>query len=213
MKGEQVLFEGAQGFLLDVDAGTYPYVTGSNASTFGLSGGAGVPPRDLDRAVGIAKAYCTRVGEGPFPSEEHGPVGDLIRERGNEFGTTTGRPRRCGWFDAVAVRYAAQASGFDDLAITKLDILSGIDPLKVAIAYSYQGERIERFPADLPALLNAEPIYREFPGFTEDITGVRKFDDLPQNAREYLKALEDLAGVPVRIVSVGPERDQVILRD
>lgn len=212
-KGERVLFEGAQGFLLDVDAGTYPYVTGSNASTFGLSGGAGVPPRALDRAVGIAKAYCTRVGEGPFPSEDHGPLGALIRERGNEFGTTTGRPRRCGWFDAVAVRYAAQASGFDDLAVTKLDILSGIDPLKVAVAYNTGGERIDRFPADLDRLLTAEPVYREFPGFAEDITGVTRFEDLPKNARDYLNALEDLVGVPVRIISVGPERDQVIFRD
>jgi len=213
LRGDHVLFEGAQGFLLDVDAGTYPYVTGSNASTFGLSGGAGVPPRALDRAIGIAKAYCTRVGEGPFPSEDHGPLGDLIREKGNEFGTTTGRPRRCGWFDAVAVRYAAQASGFDDLAVTKLDILSGIEPLKVAVAYTVSGERIDRFPADLLHLMTAEPVYREFPGFTEDITGVTKFEDLPKNARDFLTALEDLVGVPVRIVSVGPERDQVIFRD
>ncbi len=213
LKGDHVLFEGAQGFLLDVDAGTYPYVTGSNASTFGMSGGAGVPPRALDRAIGIAKAYCTRVGEGPFPTEDHGPRGDLIRERGNEFGTTTGRPRRCGWFDAVAVRYAAMASGFDDLAVTKLDILSGIEPLKVAVAYTVSGERIDRFPADLDSLMNAEPVYREFPGFTEDITAVTRFEDLPANARDYLTALEDLVGVSVRIVSVGPERDQVIFRD
>ena len=213
LRGDRVLFEGAQGFLLDVDAGTYPYVTGSNASTFGLSGGAGVPPRALDRAIGISKAYCTRVGEGPFPTEDHGPLGDEIRKRGNEFGTTTARPRRCGWFDAVAVRYAAQASGFDDLAITKLDILSGVEPLKVAIAYSVNGERVKRFPADLDSLMNAEPIYREFPGFTEDITGVTRFEDLPENARDYLMALEELVGVPVKIVSVGPERDQVIFRD
>jgi adenylosuccinate synthase len=211
--GEKVLFEGAQGFLLDVDAGTYPYVTGSNASTFGLSGGAGIPPRNLDRAVGISKAYCTRVGEGPFPTEDKGAYGDLIRERGKEFGTTTGRPRRCGWFDAVAVRYAAKASGFDDLAVTKLDILSGVDPIKVAVAYDFAGRRIEAFPADLRTLQGAVPVYRDFPGFTEDITGARRFEDLPKTAQDYLKALEELIGVPIRIVSVGPEREQVILRD
>ena len=211
--GEKILMEGAQGFMLDVDAGTYPYVTGSNASTSGIASGAGIPPRRLDRAIGVSKAYCTRVGEGPFPTEDHGPLGEKMREKGNEFGTTTGRPRRCGWFDAVAARYEVRVSGLDDLAITKLDILAGLETIRVGVAYEEGGRRIDYFPADIALLSRAKPVYRDFPGFETDITGVRRLDDLPAKAREYLDALEDLVGVPIRIVSVGPERSQVIRRD
>jgi adenylosuccinate synthase len=207
---EKILYEGAQGLLLDVDNGTYPYVTGSNASVLGLPSGAGIPPRRIGRAIGVSKAYCTRVGDGPFPTEDHGAEGEEIRRRGNEYGTTTGRPRRCGWFDAVAGRYAAQVSGFDELAITKLDILSGIEVLKLAVAYEHEGRRITTFPARLRVLEEAEPVYESFPGFEEDLGSARTFDDLPATAKDYLKAIEDLVGVPIRIVSVGPERDQVV---
>lgn len=210
--GERVLFEGAQGFLLDVDAGTYPYVTGSNASPLGIPAGAGIAPKRIGRTIGISKAYCTRVGEGPFPTEDHGETGDLIRKQGNEFGTTTGRPRRCGWFDAVAVRYAARVSGYDELAITKLDVLAGLPVLKMGVAYEHGGERTERFPASLRVLREGTVVYREFPGFDEDIGDCRRFEDLPENARTYLEALEALVGVPIRLVSVGPEREQVVRR-
>ena len=211
--GESILYEGAQGFLLDNDCGTYPFVTGSNASTLGLPAGAGVPPKRIGQVIGIAKAYCTRVGDGPFTTEDFGEDGDRIREFGNEFGTTTGRPRRCGWFDAVAVRYAARVSGFDELAITKLDILSGMETLKFATSYEWEdGTTATTFPARIARLTAAKPVYREFPGFAEDITGVRRFEDLPLNARDYMDALEAEVGVPVRLISVGPDRDQVIRR-
>ena len=212
-RGDDIVFEGAQGFLLDVDLGTYPFVTGSNSSVLGLPAGAAVPLRSVDRIVGISKAYCTRVGEGPFPTEDHGPQGDRIRERGGEFGTTTGRPRRCGWFDAVAVRFAALASGFDELAITKLDILAGVPTLKVATAYEHEGRRITSFPADLKTLEGATPVYEEFPGFEDDIEEARTFDDLPAEARSYVLAMEKIIEVPIRVVSVGPEREQIIRRD
>ena len=211
--GETVLFEGAQGFLLDVDAGTYPFVTGSNASPSGIPAGAGIPPRAVGRTIGIAKAYCTRVGDGPFPTEDHGETGEAIRQAGREFGTTTGRPRRCGWFDAVAVRYAHRASGYDELAITKLDILAGLPVLRLGVAYERAGRQFTEVPACANVLEECEVVYEEFPGFTEDITGIRRFEDLPGPARDFLCAIEDRVGVPVRIVSVGPERDQVIRRD
>ncbi len=212
-RGEEVLFEGAQGFLLDVDAGTYPFVTGSNASVLGLCAGAGIPPRRVDRVVGVAKAYCTRVGGGPFPTEDPGPDGEHLRSFGKEYGTTTGRPRRCGWFDAVALRYAASVSGFDELVITKLDILSGLPVIRVATAYEHRGRRITRFPAAVRVLSEAVPVYREFPGFEGDLGGVRSFEDLPPRAREYLAALEDLVEVPIRTVGVGPERDQLVRKE
>jgi len=213
-RGEPILYEGAQGFLLDNDCGTYPFVTGSNSSTLGLPAGAGVPPSRIGRVIGIAKAYCTRVGDGPFITEDFGQSGEKIRELGTEFGTTTGRPRRCGWFDAVAVRYAARVSGFDELAITKLDILSGMETLEFATAYEWDdGTTATTFPARISRLKTAKPVYRELPGFAEDITGIRRFEDLPTSARDYLDALEAEVGVPVRIISVGPDRDQVIRRD
>jgi adenylosuccinate synthase len=211
-RGERILFEGAQGFMLDVDAGTYPFVTGSNASVLGLASGAGFSPRRLDRLVGVAKAYCTRVGDGPFPTEDPGAVGERIREAGREFGTTTGRPRRCGWFDAVAVRYAARISGFDELAITKLDVLRGLPAIRVAVAYEIDGRRVEDFPASLTAQRSARPVYRDFPGFRADLGGARDLGDLPAEARDYLSELSRIVGVPIRTVSVGPERGQVLGR-
>ncbi len=209
-RGERVVFEGAQGFMLDVDAGTYPFVTGSNASVLGLPSGAGISPRRIGHVVGVAKAYCTRVGEGPFPTEDLGPDGARIRERGREFGTTTGRPRRCGWFDAVALRYAARVSGFDELSITKLDVLGGFPVLRVAVAYEIHGRRTESFPASVRDLIAARPVYREFPGFSADLGAVRSRDGLPAEARVYIDALQDMVGVPVRTVSIGPERDQTL---
>ncbi|MCU0725354.1 MAG: adenylosuccinate synthase [Planctomycetes bacterium] len=211
-RGERVLFEGAQGFMLDVDAGTYPFVTGSNASVLGLPAGAGLSPRRVDRLVGVAKAYCTRVGDGPFPTEDLGTVGAMIRDAGHEFGTTTGRPRRCGWFDAVAVRYAARVSGFDELAITKLDVLRGLPEIRMAVAYEIDGRHVTDFPASLRAQRTARPVYRDFPGFGADIAGARDLSDLPAQAREYLAELARIVGVPVRTVSVGPERGQVLGR-
>jgi adenylosuccinate synthase len=207
---KRVLFEGAQGVLLDVDLGTYPYVTSSNASPAGVPAGAGIPPTALHRVVGVMKAYATRVGEGPFPSEIPEPEVQRLREAGNEYGSTTRRPRRCGWFDAVAVRYGVEVSGAGELFMTNLDVLAGFHPLRVAVAYQTPAGRIERLPAF--GLEFATPIYRELAGFDADITAVRAFGDLPAAARDYVTALEDLVGVPIKLISVGPARDQVIVR-
>jgi adenylosuccinate synthase len=209
-QGKRVLFEGAQGVLLDVDLGTYPYVTSSNASPAGVPAGAGIPPTALHRVVGVMKAYATRVGEGPFPSEIPEPEVQRLREAGNEYGSTTRRPRRCGWFDAVAVRYGVAVSGAGELFMTNLDVLAGFHPLRVAVAYQTAAGRIERFPAF--GLESATPIYRELAGFDADITAVRAFGDLPAAARDYVTALEELVGVPIKLISVGPARDQVIVR-
>ena len=208
--GKRILFEGAQGVLLDVDLGTYPYVTSSNASPAGVPSGTGVPPTALQRVVGVMKAYATRVGEGPFPSEIPEPEVQRLREAGNEYGSTTRRPRRCGWFDAVAVRYGVEVSGTSELCMTNLDVLSGFDPLRIAIAYQMPGGRLDRFPAF--GLEAAKPIYEEVKGFDGDLTGVRKFEDLPAAARHYVTTLEAHVGVPIKLVSVGPARDQVIHR-
>jgi adenylosuccinate synthase len=209
-QGARILFEGAQGCLLDVEHGTYPFVTSSHSSTGGAFSGTGLPPHDM-RVIGVAKAYATRVGEGPFPTELKNDLGDKLRIAGKEFGSTTGRPRRCGWFDAVAVRYAAAVSGAAELTVTNLDVLSGFDPLQIAVAYRLpDGGRTDRFPAfDLEA---AEPVYETLPGFREDLRQVRRFQDLPSAAQRYIAALEQHGGVPVRTISVGPERQQVILR-
>ena len=208
-RGEYILFEGAQGAMLDIDHGTYPFVTSSNTGTAGVAAGAGFPPNQLGDAVGIAKAYCTRVGEGPFPSEDHGDQGQKLRDEGNEYGATTGRPRRCGWFDAVAMRFALDLNGATGLIVTNLDVLSAFDTLKVAIAYDFEGERIERFPAgrDLDSVV---PVYEEHPGWGTDITGARTWDELPSAAKAYVQRLEELVGTPVVMLSVGPQRDQVI---
>ncbi len=211
--GKSVLFEGAQGVMLDVDLGNYPYVTGSNSCALGVPSGTGIPPRALDRVIGVTKAYGTRVGAGPFPTEDFGKDGERLREVGREFGTTTGRPRRCGWIDAVALRYSVRSNGIDGLAIVKLDVLRGFQSLKMCVAYDTPQGRINHVPATAPGLFAAKPIWREFPGFEEDISGVRTMSALPVNARKFVEAISQEAGAPVTLVSVGPSREQVILPD
>lgn len=210
-KGRNVLFEGAQGVMLDVDLGNYPYVTGSNSCALGVPNGTGIPPRALDRVIGVTKAYATRVGAGPFPTEDFGPEGDRLREVGREFGTTTGRPRRCGWVDAVALRYSVRSNGIDGLAVVKLDVLRGFPTLRMSVAYETPHGRIDHVPATAPGLNAAKPVYREFPGFEQDISEVRRMEDLPANARRFVEAIEQEAGARVTLVSVGPSREQVIL--
>ena len=206
-----VVFEGAQGTLLDIDHGTYPFVTSSNPVAGAACVGAGVGPKDIDEVWGIAKAYVTRVGAGPFPTELEGELGDRMREAGGEFGTTTGRPRRCGWLDLVALRYAVRLNGLTGLAITKLDVLTGIDPLCVATEYTGpEGATFSEFPYHQSILHKAKGIFTELPGWHEDITGARSLDELPQTARDYLEYIEDFLGVPVVLVGVGPGRDQMI---
>ncbi|MHB8707767.1 MAG: adenylosuccinate synthase [Desulfuromonadales bacterium] len=209
-RGDNVLFEGAQGTLLDVDHGTYPYVTSSSTCAGGVCTGTGVAPRSLDAIIGISKAYCTRVGEGPFPSELLDEVGDTLRKAGNEFGSTTGRPRRCGWFDAVALREAVRLNGLAGLAITKLDVLNDFDAIRVCTGYSYQGELLENFPRDPDVLRDCHPVYEEFEGWKSNICDAKSYDQLPAAARAYLKKLEELSGCPIVLISVGPRRDQTI---
>ena len=208
--GRNVLFEGAQGTLLDLDHGTYPYVTSSHPTAGAACLGAGIGPTRIDRVVGAAKAYVTRVGGGPFPSELLGGLGDLLRQRGREFGTTTGRPRRCGWFDAVVVRYAARINGLDFLALTKLDILSGFPEVQICCGYRYRGEELTEFPASLKVLAECEPVYETLPGWEEDISGVREYGALPANARRYVERIVELTGVPVALIGVGTGRHQTI---
>jgi adenylosuccinate synthase len=208
--GRRVLFEAAQGSLLDVDHGTYPFVTSSSSSTAGVWSGSGVPARKLDRVVGVIKAYATRVGNGPFPTELHDAVGEQIRRTGKEYGTVTGRPRRCGWFDAVATRYTAALSGADGLAVMLLDVLAGLDELHVCTAYELDGERIEHFPSDAFLLARCRPVYETLPGWQEDVGAARRPADLPAAARRYVDRLADLLGLPVSIISVGPDREQTI---
>ncbi len=211
-EGKKILLEGAQGTLLDIDAGTYPYVTSSNPTAGGALTGLGIGPRCIDHVMGVLKAYTTRVGHGPFPTEESGEFGKRLRETGVEYGATTGRPRRCGWFDAVIARYSARVNSIDTWAVTKLDVLTGIDPLKVCVAYE-DGQRTYRnFPA-VPHILEAcRPVYEELPGWKEDISQVRVWEELPENAREYLHFIEEMTSVPVGIVSVGPAQDMTIVR-
>jgi adenylosuccinate synthase len=208
--GENLLFEGAQGTLLDIDHGTYPYVTSSSTCIGGVSTGTGVAPNHITGVIGITKAYCTRVGEGPFPSELHDDMGELLRKAGHEFGSTTGRPRRCGWFDAVALREAVRLNGMTGLAITKLDVLNDLESIKVCTAYSYKGELLEEFPRDADILLECTPVYEEFDGWCSDICEAKTMADLPMAAKAYLAKLEELAGCPAVLVSVGPRRDQTI---
>ncbi|MEM7310203.1 MAG: adenylosuccinate synthase [Planctomycetota bacterium] len=210
--GQQVLFEGAQGVMLDVDHGTYPFVTSSNTGVHGIGPGVGFPPSRIDRAYGIAKAYCTRVGEGPFPSEDHGEGGERLRELGHEFGATTGRPRRCGWLDAVAIRYALEISGADGWILTKLDVLDAFEEIQVAVAYEIDGVRHETYPAAVSSIENVKPVYTTRRGWRTDLTAVRRFEDLPEAAQDYVRWLEREVGVPIVLISVGPERDQVIPR-
>jgi len=213
--GETVIFEGAQATLLDLDHGTYPFVTSSNPIAGAATVGAGIGPKDIDEVWGIAKAYATRVGAGPFPTELFDDVGEQMLQKGHEFGTTTGRRRRCGWMDLVALRYAVRLNRMDALAITKLDVLSGIGPLRVAVRYrSKEGAELDTFPYHQSILHSATPEYEELPGFDLDLTSCRDADDLPQEARDYLDFIAEFVGVPVRLVGVGPDREQVIwLRD
>lgn len=210
--GKNVLFEGAQGTLLDLDMGTYPYVTSSHPVSGGCCIGSGVGPTAIDEIVGICKSYTTRVGKGPFPTELFDETGDYIRKAGGEFGTVTGRPRRTGWFDAVIARYAVRVNGLTELVINKIDPLCGLPKLKVCVAYDYKGERITEFPANFQDLEHCKPIYEEFDGFTEDITGLKSFDELPQKVQDYIAALERIIDCPIRLLGVGPARDQVIKR-
>lgn len=210
--GKRILFEGAHAALLDVDHGTYPYVTSSSCSSLGLYSGSGVPPQTVKNFVGIMKAYSTRVGGGPFPTEQDNNTGSYIRERGNEYGTTTRRPRRCGWFDAVAVRYAVDLCGVTHIALTLLDVLSGLDHVRVCVGYKYRGARLDYFRADAEVLAEVEPIYETMPGWRAEIGGVRKFDDLPVEAKAYVSRLEALVGAPIRLVGVGAERTATLVR-
>ena len=210
--GENVLFEGAQGIHLDIDHGTYPFVTSSNTVAGNAAAGSGVAPSDLDRVVGVIKAYTTRVGSGPFPTELLDDAGSYLRTNGHEFGATTGRPRRCGWFDAVVARESVRLNGITDLALTKLDVLQNLPVLKICVAYELDGKTLEYLPQEEGALARVTPIYEEMPGFEEDISGCRNFDELPDTVRAYVERLEELAGAPVSIVSVGPGREQTILR-
>jgi adenylosuccinate synthase len=205
---KKVLLEGAQGTMLDIDHGTYPYVTSSTTVSAGAASGLGIAPRDIGRVTGIAKAYCTRVGNGPFPSEDFGDEGQKLRDRGHEYGTTTGRPRRCGWFDAVAARHAVRINGVEQIALMKLDVLDGFGEIKVCVAYEVDGRRIDYVPYDLE---DATPVYRTFPGW-ERTEGARTFDELPETAREYITALEEMVGARIGIISTSPEREDTIVR-
>ncbi len=209
--GKKVLFEGAQGTLLDVDHGTYPYVTSSSTCAGGACTGSGVSPRDIHEIIGISKAYVTRVGSGPFPTELLDATGEQLRQTGAEFGATTGRPRRCGWFDTMVIRYAVRVNGLTGIALTKLDVLSDFDTIKVCTGYTYQGKSLESLPAALETFENCQPVYEELPGWRTDITAAKSFDELPENARSYVRRLEELAGCPIVMVSVGPRRDQTIV--
>lgn len=210
-EGKKVLFEGAQGTLLDIDHGTYPYVTSSHPVAGGALVGSGIGPTFIDRVIGVVKAYTTRVGEGPFPTELKDELGQQIRERGREYGTTTGRPRRCGWLDTVILRYAVRVNGLSELAITKLDILDELDTIKLCTAYHCRGEIIEELPSTLEELANCEPIYEEWPGWKTDITSAQNFSDLPPNAQNYLQRIEQLTQTPINLIAVGPERRKTII--
>ena len=210
--GKRIVFEGAHAVLLDVDHGTYPYVTSSSCSSLGIYTGAGAPPQMVQNFVGIIKAYSTRVGGGPFPIEQDNNIGNYIRERGNEYGTTTRRPRRCGWFDAVAVRYSVELCGVTAVAVTLLDVLSGLDHIQICTGYKLRGQRISHFRADMDTLAEVEPVYETLPGWNGNITGCRSFEELPREAQQYVKRLETLIGAPIKIVSVGAERNATLLR-
>jgi adenylosuccinate synthase len=210
---KRVLFESAQGTLLDIDHGTYPFVTSSNAAVYGACAGSGTNPGRIDKVVGVLKAYTTRVGAGPFPTELSDKLGERLRENGQEFGATTGRPRRCGWLDAVAGRYVARLNGFNALAITKIDVLSRLEKLRVCTAYRVGGKTLEDFPSSIRTLEAAEPVYEELPGWRESISEIRSFAKLPTAARNYIRRIEEIMSAPVEIVSVGPAREQTIWID
>ena len=210
-KGQKVIFEGAQGTLLDIDFGTYPFVTSSHATIGGVCTGLGVPPRKIQSVLGVCKAYKTRVGLGPFPTEITGTMGEKIQKTGKEFGATTGRQRRVGWFDALIGKYAVMVNGIDSVAITKLDVFTSIDKLKICVAYKYKGRFVEKFTTNMKILQGCEPVYEEFDGWWDDLTKVTNYDKLPDNAKKYLRRIEELLKVPISIVSVGPKREQTIV--
>ncbi|HYY23986.1 MAG TPA: adenylosuccinate synthetase, partial [Candidatus Udaeobacter sp.] len=209
--GKRVLFEGAQGTLLDVDHGTYPFVTSSNTVAGGVSSGTGVGPRHIHKVIGISKAYTTRVGSGPFPTELHGREGEILKREGVEFGATTGRPRRCGWFDAVAVRHAVRINGITGLALTKLDVLTGFKKIPICVAYRYDGKDHNEFSASIRVMQGAQPVLENMAGWNEGLTGFRKFSDLPANAQKYVRRIEEILQTEVILVSVGPGREQTVL--
>ena len=211
--GKAILFEGAQGTLLDIDHGTYPYVTSSNASIGGVCTGLGLGPRAIGGVLGVAKAYTTRVGEGPLPTELFGELGNRLRESGQEYGAVTGRPRRCGWYDAVAVRYGVRINGLDGLALTKLDVLDGLERIEICSSYRCGSRTLTEFPSDLAQLAACEPVYESMPGWSALTRGVRRFADLPEAARRYIARLEEVSGVPAAIISTGSDRDDTILRE
>jgi adenylosuccinate synthase len=211
--GYSVLFEGAQGTMLDIDHGTYPYITSSSTTSGGAATGTGVPPTRINGVLGVGKAYTTRVGGGPFPTELEGPIGEMIRARGNEYGATTGRPRRCGWFDAVVMRYAVRVNGLDTVALTKLDVLDQCETVKICTGYRYRGDLITDFPEELSVVTGAEPVYEDVPGWMAPTTGAKSENDLPAKARQYIARLEELIGVPFCIISTGPQRAETILTD
>jgi len=209
--GKRLLFEGAQGALLDVDHGTYPFVTSSNSSGVGIASGSGVPSRYMDHIIGVVKAYSTRVGGGPFPTEQDNPTGQRLRDRGNEYGTVTRRPRRCGWLDAVALRYTSRLSGVDSIAVMLLDVLSGLNELQICTAYEIDGRQTNVFPSHVDDLRRAVPVYESLPGWKEEVTACRTFGALPSAAQKYLHRISKLVDRPIELVSVGPERDQTIV--
>ena len=209
--GRSVLFEGAQGTMLDLDHGTYPFITSSSTTAGGACTGSGIPPTKIHGCMGISKAYCTRVGGGPFPTELHGETADLLRARGNEYGAVTGRPRRCGWADAVGLRYAVRINGMDTLAVTKLDVLDACETVKICTGYRYQGDILTEFPEEERIWHEAEPVYEELSGWQTSTQGLREYHELPTKAREYLERLSELIGVAFGVVSTGPERDETIL--
>ncbi|MGO1434221.1 MAG: adenylosuccinate synthase [Canibacter sp.] len=210
--GKNVLYEAGQATMLDIDHGTYPFVTSSNATSGGAITGSGVAPQSLERIISVIKAYTTRVGAGPFPTELFDEWGDFLRENGGEFGTTTGRPRRCGWYDAPIARYSARVNGVTDFVLTKLDVLSGLEKIPVCVAYDVGGVRHDEIPVNQSDYHHAKPIYEDFPGWSEDITGAREFEDLPKNAQDYILALEKMSGARISAIGVGPEREQVVVR-
>ena len=211
--GRSIMFEGAQGTLLDIDHGTYPYVTSSNATIGGVCTGLGLPPRAIDGVLGVAKAYTTRVGEGPLPTELTGDLGNRLRETGQEFGAVTGRPRRCGWYDAVALRYAVRVNGLDALALTKLDVLDGLEELQICTSYRCHGKTLTEFPGEIAQLGACDPVYESLPGWTHPTAGARRYADLPRAAQGYIARLEELTGVPAAVLSTGSAREDTIIRD
>jgi adenylosuccinate synthase len=210
--GKKIFVEGAQGALLDVDHGTYPFVTSSNPTSGGACTGLGIPPTAISKIIGVVKAYTTRVGNGPFPTEQKNELGEQLRAIGSEYGSTTGRPRRCGWLDLVALKYSVMINGISELALTKLDVLDNFEEIKLCTGYNINGKEINYFPADCPTLENVTPIYQTIKGWNKSINGIRKYDDLPKETKEYFRIIEDYTGAKITIVSLSPEREDTIIK-